>query len=160
MASCGGGGDDGDDASIAPTPTTYTYDARNFIASGSKDVVGLYHSSIYADDFNNDCVYTFEARLNRINNTEIYIESFKILEANYIIYPHYNMVGNSPSVRVEEGDVQYDSTVPILTDSGVSDSNHLTFYSYSGVTSPSDIPITDRSANLNLEFSDTAKTND
>jgi hypothetical protein len=162
LASCSGSGSGGDDASIAPTstPTTYTYDARNFVASGSKDVVGLYHYSVYAEDFSNDCVYTFEARLNRISNTEIYIESFKILEANYIIYPQYNTVGISPSVRVEEGDVQYDSTVPILTDSGVSDSNHLTFYSYSGVTSPSDIPITDRSANLNLEFSDAAKTND
>ena len=161
LASCGGS--DGHDEAAVNTDLrrlgvtgntyTHTFDARNYIESGSKDVIGHYYTIGVWPDY--DCVYTFEATLKRVNNIEIYFESFTVVEANHLIYE-----GGSAGVHIAESSSQYDSADPLLTGSAVSDSNHLTFYRYSGTTPLSDIPMVDRSANLSLEFSDDAKMSD
>ena len=147
IISCGGGGGGGDStpaASAPSTPTTYTYDARNFIQNTRLQVTGHYYVRDFTDSF--DCINTFEATLVRTSNTEIYFQDFSLIESRVRLFEDNGMV-------VSENFDSYNGSVNLVDASQVSSSNNLTFYSYSGTTPLSDMRYEDRSANLSLEFS-------
>jgi len=164
LASCGGGGGGGGSAPSTPTtppaPTTYTFDARNFITSSQLEVIGHFFVRDFTNEF--DCVNTFQATLVKSSNTEIYFQNFNLIESRVMTtYDPDSEDRDDESedggqiqdgVHVSEDYSSYNVAASLYDNSGVSGSNNITFYSYSGTTQPSDLPYEDRSANLSLDF--------
>lgn len=148
LASCGGGGGGGSSAPSTPTtppaPTTYTFDARNFIQNSQLQVKGHYYVRDFTDSY--DCINTFEATLVRSSNTEIYFQDFSLVESRIRTF-------GDNGIGVSEDYESYNGSVNLVDASQVSSSNNLTFYPYSGTIPLSDIAYEERSANLSLEFS-------
>ena len=149
LASCGGGGGGGGGGSTpmppsTPTPTTYTFDARNFIQNSQLQVKGHYYVRDSTNSY--DCINTFEATLVRSSNTEIYFQNFNLVESRTRAF-------GDNGIEVSVDYESYNGSVNLVDASQVSSSNNLTFYPYSGTTPLSDIPYQDRSANLSLKFS-------
>ena len=161
LANCGGGGGGSSTSDPTPTsPTTYTFDARNFIQTTQLEVIGHYYVKSFQKEY--DCINTFQATLIRSSNTEIYFQNFNLIESRILTTYDPDSEGvqedsedggqAQDGVHVSEDFPEFNVAVSLSNNSGVNSSNNITFYAYSGTTIPGDIPFSERSANLSLDF--------